>query len=77
MGVYHAEDIGKYYFDAFDFDSSIEESSRKLIDLFSSLGVDMYYDGEITREQVDNIPCHTRLNGDEVFELMNALIRQK
>ena len=77
MGVYHAEDIGKYYFDAFDFDSSIEESSRKLIDLFSSLGVDMYCDGEITRKQVDNIPCHTKLNGDEVFELMNALIRQK
>ena len=46
---------------AFGFDSSIEESVRQLIELFSSLGVDMYYDGEITREQVDSIPCSTEL----------------
>lgn len=75
MGRHHAEDIRKYYFDVFGFDSSIEESSRKLIELFSRLGVEMYYDGEISREQVDNIPCHTELSKNEVFEIMNALIR--
>ena len=58
------------------FDSSIEESVRQLIELFSSLGVDMYYDGEITREQVDSIPCSTELGKEEVFGLVNALMRR-
>lgn len=76
MGKYHADDIKKYYHDAFGFDWSVEKSSRKLIELFSALGADMYYDGTITREQVDNIPCETELDGNEVFDLMNALIRR-
>lgn len=75
MGRHHEEDIRKYFLDAFGFDSSIEGSSRKLTELFASFGVLMYYDGEITREQVDNIPCHTELGGDEVFEMMRMLIR--
>lgn len=76
MGRRHAYDIGKYYHDAFGFDSSVEESSRKLIELFSSLGADMYYNGQISREQVDSIPCQTELDSDEIFEMMNALIRR-
>lgn len=76
MGRYHAAEVEKYYRDAFGFDASIEEASRKLVELFASLGAEMYYDGKITREQVENIPCDTELNGDEVFELMNTLIRQ-
>ena len=75
MGRRHAEEIRKYYRDAFGFDSSIEESSRKLLELFSGLGVEMYYDGRITREQVDGVPCDTELSGDEVFGIMNSLIR--
>lgn len=76
MGKHHADDIKKYYRDAFGFDSSIEESSRKLIELFTGFGVEMYYDRKITREQVDSIPCDTELNGHEIFEMMNALVRR-
>ena len=76
MGKHHADDIRKYYLDAFGFDSSIEESSRKLIELFEGLGVEMYYDGKITREQVDGIPCDTELDGNEIFEMMSALVRR-
>lgn len=76
MSKHHADDIRKYYLDAFGFDSSIEESSRKLIELFAGLGVEMYYDGKITREQVDGIPCDTELDGNEIFEMMSALVRQ-
>ena len=54
---------------------SIEESSRKLIELFAGLGVEMYYDGRITREQVAGIPCDTELCEDEVFGIMDSLIR--
>lgn len=75
MGKHHADDIRKYYLDAFGFDSSIEESSRKLIELFEGLGVEMYYDGKITREQVDGIPCDTELDENEIFEMMSALVR--
>ena len=75
MGKHHADDIRKYYHDAFGFDSSIEESSRKLVELFEGFGVEMYYDGKITREQVDAIPCHTELSKEEVFDIINSLIR--
>lgn len=75
MGKHHADDIRKYYHDAFGFDSSIEESSRKLVELFEDFGVEMYYDGKITREQVDAIPCHTELSKEEVFDIINSLIR--
>lgn len=76
MGKHHAEDVRKYYTDAFGFDSSIEESTRKLIGLFSDFGVEMCYEGEISRKQVDDIPCQTELSKDEIFEIMNTLIRK-
>lgn len=75
MGKHHPEEVGKYYLDAFGFDSSIEDSSRKLAELFSGLGMEMYYNGQITREQVDAIPCHTELSKEEVFDIINSLIR--
>lgn len=75
MGKHHPEEVGKYYLDAFGFDSSIEDSSRKLAELFSGLGVEMSYNGQITREQVDAIPCHTGLSKEEVFGIINSLIR--
>ena len=75
LGKHHPEEVGKYYLDAFGFDSSIEDSSRKLAELFSGLGVEMYYNGQITREQVDAIPCHTELSKEEVFGIINSLIR--
>lgn len=75
MGKHHPEEVGKYYLDAFGFDSSIEDSSRKLAELFSGLGVEMSYNGQITCEQVDAIPCHTELSKEEVFGIINSLIR--
>lgn len=75
MGKHHLEEIGKYYLDAFGLDSSIEDSSQKLIELFSGLGVEMSYNGQITREQVDTIPCHTEFSKEEVFDIINSLIR--
>ena len=76
MGKRHEEDVRKYYLDVFGFDSSIEESSRKLVALFSDFGVDMYYDGIISREQVGSIPCDTELDENEIFEMINGLIRK-
>lgn len=75
MGRHHSDDIRTFLADAFGLASSIEESVNKLIETFSALGVPMYYEGEISREQVKGIPCHTELNEDEVFELIKSLIR--
>ncbi len=75
MGKTHAKDIEKYFHDVFGFNTSIDESSRKLTELFASFGVPMYFEGAITREQVDAIPRHTELNEDDVFELMQSIIR--
>ena len=74
MGQHHEEEIRKYFLDAFGFDSSIEESSHKLTELFASFGVPMYYEGEITHEQVDAVPCPTELSKEEVFEVINDLM---
>lgn len=75
MGKHHADDIKKYFRDAFGFDSSIEESSRKLIELFAGLGVEMYYDGNVSEEQIKQIPYHTELNDTEVIEMITEMIR--
>lgn len=74
MGRHHSEDIRRYFFDAFGFDSSIEESSRKLTELFASFGVPMYYEAEVSREQVDAVPCETELGKEEIFEIINDLM---
>lgn len=76
MGKHHAEEIGKYFLDVFGFDSSIEESCRKLTDLFAGFGVEMFFDGEISREQVDAIPCRTELSRAEIFDIVKSLTRQ-
>lgn len=75
MGRHHTEDIRKYFLDAFGFDSTIEESSRRLSELFASFGVPMRYEKEICREQVDAVPCHTELTKEEVFEVINGVVR--
>jgi len=36
----------------------------------------MYYDGIINREQVGCIPCDTELDENEIFEMINGLIRK-
>lgn len=75
MGRHHAAEVEKYYRDVFGFDGSVEESSRKLVGLFSDLGAEMYYDGTVTRRQVDAIPCHTELSREEVFDIIRQLTR--
>lgn len=74
MAKHHENDVRKLYSDAFGFNGSIEESTDKLIDLFESLCVPMYYEEAVTREAVDTIPRRTELSNDEVFELISELV---
>jgi hypothetical protein len=75
MGKYHADDIKKYFSDAFGFDGSIDDSADRLLRLFKALGVQMYFDGSVTKEQVAAIPCETELTEDEVFSLVDSMLR--
>lgn len=74
MGKHHAEEVRDYYRDAFGFDGSIEESTQKLMKLFTELCIPMYYEGTVSREKVDAIPCQIELSKEEVFDIMQALI---
>ena len=74
MGKHHAKEIQNYYRDAFGFEGSMEYSTEKLMNLFSELGIPMYYEGIASREAVDAIPCETELGKEEVFNIMKAMI---
>ncbi len=74
MGKHHAEEIRNYYRDAFGFDGTIEDSTQKLMTLFAELGIPMYYEGTVSREAVDAIPCETELGKEEVFSIIKEMI---
>ena len=74
MGKHHAEEIRNYYRDAFGFDGTIEDSTQKLMALFAELGIPMYYEGTVSREAVDAIPCETELGKEEVFSIIKEMI---
>lgn len=75
MGKYHEDDIKRYFHDAFGFEGSIEDSTEKVISLFESLGVSMYFDGCVTEEQIGSIPCDTELSKEDVFSLIFSITR--
>lgn len=74
MGKHHAEEVRNYYRDAFGFDGTIEDSTQKLMTLFAELGIPMYYEGTVSREAVDAIPCETELGKEEVFSIIKEMI---
>ena len=57
MGKRRTEDICDYYHEAFGFDGFIEESARRVMGLFSELGIPMFYGG---RQAVVNGPMPFR-----------------
>lgn len=75
MGRRHGDDIRRYYLDAFGFDGTIEESSRRLVEIFEGLGIPMYFDAKVTRDEILSIPCDTELGKDEICSLIESLTR--
>ncbi len=71
----HEGDVRRYFRDAFGFDGTVGDSVRRLTGLFGSFGVDMYFDGPVSRGQVEAIPCETELEPDEIFGLVCDMIR--
>lgn len=75
MSKYYETDISHYFKDAFDFEGSVSDSADKMIKLFSELGVDMYFDGEYSKEAVSKVPVSTMLKPDEVYAVIKSSVR--
>lgn len=75
MAKYHDSDIRRYFKDAFGYEGSVEESAGKLTGLFAELGVDMYFDGQVSVEAVKGINIATLLSADEVTNIVKECLR--
>lgn len=62
MAKYHEEDILRYFRDVFGYEVSVESSARQIIELFENLGVDMYFDGEVSEDSLKDIDISTGLS---------------
>lgn len=75
MAKYHGDDIRRYFKDAFGYEGSIEESTGKLTGLFAELGVDMYFDGDVSAEAIKGIDISTMLSVDEITDIVTECLR--
>lgn len=77
MSVYHEEHVKCYFYDAFGFDGSIENSVKKLIDLFTELGIDMYFDGDFTEDKISKIDIGSIFSENEIADILRDCLRTK
>lgn len=77
MGRYHEADIQCYFKDAFGYEGSISESADKMTKLFESLGVDMYFEGEVSVETVKGIDIETMLSVEELTYMVKGCLAKQ
>lgn len=70
MAKYHTKDIQDYYKDAFGYEGNVTESAKKMVALFSKLGIDMYFDGEFSAESMKQIPIASVLKQEEILDII-------
>ena len=75
MAKYHDEEIRLFLSDAFCFTGEVCESEQRFVELFTSLDVDMYFEGEATLEAIGRINIETALSAEEVLEIVKKCIR--
>ena len=75
MAAYHQEDIRKYFKDVFGYEGSISESAGMMRELFEQIGVDMYFDGELSKEAVSQVATGSCLSQDELYEVLKECMR--
>lgn len=76
MAVYHKDDIQTYFKDAFGYDGEISQSADRMRELFEQLGVDMHFDGELSKEAVSQVSTGSCLSQDELYEMLNECMRK-
>ena len=74
MAPCHSEDIARLLRDAFGLEGDMAICEQRLVDLFESLGVPMYFDGEASQERIAGIDFHTSLTTDEVTQIIDKCL---
>ena len=74
MAPYHSQDIARLLKDAFGLEGDMASCEQRLVDLFESLGVPMYFDGEASQERIAGIDFHTSLTTDEVTQIIDKCL---
>lgn len=75
MANYHDNDIRRYFKDVFGYEGSAGESADKMVGLFAELGVDMYFDGEVSTKAMKDVDISTMLSADEVTGIVKECLR--
>ena len=75
MANYHEEDIRAYLKDAFGFEGSLDDSTERLVQLFEEIGVDMYFDGALSEERIENIDVKSVLTVEERQQIIRDCLR--
>lgn len=70
FGSYHKDDIVKYLKDVFNYEGTKDESISKIISLFESFGINMFFQKDTTKEELKNIKISTSLSLDEIETIM-------
>lgn len=76
MSAYHEADIRAYFKDVFGYEGELEDSVAKMISLFTELGVDMYFEGELSEEDAVKIPVETALKQEEIMGILRESMNQ-
>jgi alcohol dehydrogenase YqhD (iron-dependent ADH family) len=76
MAKHHEDDIRRYLKDVFGFTGSLEESTQRLVELFEEVGVDMYFDGPVYEERMNEIDVKSELTAEERKEMIEDCMRR-
>lgn len=70
ISKYHEEDVRLYFKDVFSNNGSVNDSVTQVIDLFTNLGADLYFEGDLTMEKFSKIPNKATLSKEDVFSII-------
>ena len=76
MAKYHEEEICSFLQDALGYKRNVADSADRLVTLFSEMGVDMYFDGAVSEQDVTDINIETTLSTAEVTAIMKECMRK-
>lgn len=70
MAKYHEADICRYFKDAFGYEGSVGESADRMTRLFTELGVEMHFEGDVSAEAIKDIDVSTLLSVEEIMGII-------
>lgn len=77
MGKYHEDDVRGFLRDAFGYEETLEEGCKKLVKLFADKGVDMHFDGTVSKELIRTIDISTSLSPKDLTTMIQDCIRSE